>query len=356
MTLAHARGVTGKDQPFAPMEIARRAVGPHDVEIDIAFCGLCHSDVDRAREIWGATKFPIVPGHEIVGHVRAVGDQVTGFAVGDRAAVGCMVNSCQECDRCREGLEQYCRKGNTQTYNWIDRDGTVTQGGYSDRVVVDDRYVLHLPDGMPMDTAAPLLCAGITLYSPLRHWNVGPGTRVGIVGFGGLGHVGVQISAAMGAHTVVFDLAEEKRGDALRLGADEFHLTTEPDVFTDLADSLDLIISTVPANLDYNAFLSTLTLNGTFVIIGVPKGPITAEAFHFISHRRSIAGTRIGSIGETQEMLDFCAEHNIGAEIELVGADEIDASYDRLVKGDVRYRFVLDIATLGAKSEATGHE
>jgi uncharacterized zinc-type alcohol dehydrogenase-like protein len=346
MSFVNARGVTAKDQPFELVSLERRELGPHDVEVTITYCGLCHSDVDRAREIWGVTRFPIVPGHEIVGHVSAIGGEVSRFRVGDRAAVGCIVDSCRECDRCKQGLEQFCRQGNTQTYNWIGRDGLVTQGGYSERIVVDEHYVLHLPDSMSMEHAAPLLCAGITMYSPLRHWNVGPGTRVGIVGFGGLGHVGVQISAAMGAETVVFDIRDDKREDALRLGAKEFRLSTDQEAFTELADSLDLIISTVPANLDYDAFLSTLTLDGTFVIIGVPTAPVAASAFNFISHRRSIAGTRTGSLAETQEMLDFCAEHGIAAEIEMVDADSIDAAFDRLMAGDVRYRFVLDVSTV----------
>jgi uncharacterized zinc-type alcohol dehydrogenase-like protein len=328
------------------MSIERREVGPRDVEIQLAYCGICHSDVDRARELWGMTRFPIVPGHEMVGFVSAMGSQVTTFGLGDRAAVGCMVDSCRQCDRCQQGLEQYCRAGNTQTYNWIGRDGRVTQGGYSERIVVDERYVLRVPQELSMQNAAPLLCAGITMYSPLRHWDVRPGTRVGIVGFGGLGHIGVQIAAAMGAHTTVFDIAEAKRDDALRLGAKVFRVPTDAGMFAELAESFDIIISTVPANLDYNAFMGLLTLDGSFVNIGVPMNPISVEAFNLISHRRSISGTRIGSIQQTQEMLDFCADHNVAAEVELVQADSIDSAFERLVAGDVRYRFVLDINTI----------
>jgi uncharacterized zinc-type alcohol dehydrogenase-like protein len=348
MTTVHARGVTGPGQSFIPMKIERRELGPRDIEIQIAYCGICHSDVDRARELWGMTRFPIVPGHEMVGLVAAAGSDVTVFRPGDRVAVGCMVDSCRECDRCKEGLEQYCRAGNTQTYNWIGRDGEVTQGGYSERIVVDERFVLRVPDNLSMQRGAPLLCAGITMYSPLRHWNVRQGSRVGIIGFGGLGHVGVQISAALGAHTTVFDIAEEKCEDALRLGAQDFRLSSDPAAFTELAESLDLIISTVPASVDYDKFMGLLTLDGSFVNIGVPMKPINVEAFRLISHRRSISGSRIGSIKETQEMLDFCAEHGIAADIEMVDVDSIDSAFERLVAGDVRYRFVLDISTIAA--------
>ncbi|MEN2738397.1 NAD(P)-dependent alcohol dehydrogenase [Microbacterium sp. X-17] len=330
------------------MVIPRREPGPRDVEIAITHCGLCHSDIDRARELWGSTRFPIVPGHEIIGTVVATGSDVSTHAVGDRVAVGCMVDSCGECIRCVEGLEQYCLRGNVQTYNWIGRDGQVTQGGYSDRVVVDEHFVLRVPASLSSAGAAPLLCAGVTMYSPLRHWNVGPTTRLGIIGLGGLGHVGVQIGAALGAEVTVLDLDESKREDAIRLGATDFRVATDPDAFTDLAESLDLIVSTVPANLDYGAYLSLLTLDGTFVNVGVPSRPIEVAAFALISHRRSIAGTRTGSIRETQEVLDFCADHGIEAEVELVDATAIDESFDRMLAGDVRYRFVLETDTLTA--------
>jgi alcohol dehydrogenase (NADP+) len=342
----NARGVAGREESFEPMRVDRRDVGPADVLVDIAFCGICHTDVSRSRSEFGTTHYPIVPGHEIAGVVSTVGSEVRKFAVGDRVGVGCIVDSCRECDYCRAGMEPYCREGNTLTYNGLDRTGQRTRGGYSEKIVVDEGYVVRIPDAIPLEAAAPLLCAGITLYSPLRHWKAGPGVEVGILGFGGLGHVGVSLSAALGARTTVFDLTMDKEADAYRRGADDFRLSTDTAVFTDFTGAFDLILSTVPANLDYDAFLGLLALDGTFVNLGVPKKPIYLDVFSLLHNRRSLAGTLVGSIEETQEMLDFCAANGIAAEVEIVTADEIDKAYDRVAAGDVRYRFVIDIASM----------
>ncbi|WP_446045421.1 NAD(P)-dependent alcohol dehydrogenase [Streptomyces olivaceus] len=346
MITVNSRSIAGPGETFKPMALERRDVGPGDVLIDIAYCGICHTDVSRARSEFGQTHYPLVPGHEIAGTVSAVGSDVRKFVVGDRVGVGCLVDSCRECDYCRAGMEPYCRQGHVRTYNCLDRTGRFTQGGYSEKIVVDEGYVLRIPDGIPLESAAPLLCAGITLYSPLRHWKAGPGVRVAIIGFGGLGHVGVPISAALGAHTTVFDLTMDKKADALRRGADEYRLSTDPTIFTDYAGAFDLILSTVPANLDYDAFLELLTLDGTFVNLGVPKQRITVDVFSLLNNRRSIAGTLVGGIEETQEMLDFCAHNAITPEVEIVSADEIDAAYDRVAAGAARYRCVIDIATM----------
>ena len=348
MITVNARGVAGPEESFTAMTVARRDVGPADVLIDIAFCGICHTDVSRSRSEFGTTHYPIVPGHEIAGVVSAVGSEVRKFAVGDRVGVGCIVDSCRECDYCRAGMEPYCRKGNTLTYNGLDRTGQRTRGGYSEKIVVDEGYVVRIPDEIPLEAAAPLLCAGITTYTPLRHWKAGPGMRVGILGFGGLGHVGAPISAALGAHTTVFDITPAKEADAYRRGADDYRLSTDPSIFDDLAGTFDLIVSTVPANIDYDAFLGLLALDGTFVNVGVPKKPITLDVFSLLNNRRSLSGTLVGNIAETQEMLDFCAQHGIEAEVEVIGADDIDKAFDRVVAGDVRYRFVVDIATLAS--------
>ena len=346
MITVHARSTAGPGEPFKATTIDRRDVGPTDILIDIAYCGICHTDVSRARSEFGVTMYPLVPGHEIAGTVSAVGPEATKFQVGDRVGVGCLVDSCRNCEYCRTGMEPYCREDHIRTYNSIGRDGQPTMGGYSEKIVVDEGYVVRIPDALPLHTAAPLLCAGVTLYSPLRHWKAGPGMRVAIVGCGGLGHVGVSISHALGAHTTVLDLVEDKRADAMRRGADDYRLVTDPTTFTDLASSFDLIVSTVPANIDYDAFLKMLTLDGTLVNLGVPKKPISLNVFSLLYNRRSIAGTLVGGIPETQEMLDFCAEHGIGSEVEIIGADDIDAAYDRVAAADVRYRFVIDISTM----------
>ncbi len=347
MSTVSARSTAGPGEPFKATTIERRDLGACDVLIEIAYSGICHTDIHHARSERGSsTIYPLVPGHEITGIVSAVGGEVTKFAVGDRVGVGCMVDSCRQCDNCGAGLEQYCRGGHVKTYNAIGRDGQPNLGGYSEKIVVDEAYVVRVPGGMPLPNAASLLCAGITMYSPLRHWHAGPGQRVAIVGFGGLGHLGVAISAALGADTTVLDLTVSKRDDALRRGAHGYRVTTDPATFTDLAESFDLIISTVPGNLDYDAFLGLLALDGTFVNLGVPKDPISVDAFSLLSRRRSIAGSLIGGIGETQEMLEFCAERGIGAEIEMIDADRIDEAFDRIMAGDVRYRFVIDVSTM----------
>ncbi|MGJ0183929.1 NAD(P)-dependent alcohol dehydrogenase [Corynebacterium glyciniphilum] len=348
MITVNARTTYGPSEKFVPTTITRRDLGPKDVLIDIAYAGICHTDVGRSRSEFGSTHYPIVPGHEIAGVVSDVGPDVDLFSVGDRVGVGCFVDSCGHCDHCQAGLEPYCRNDRVLTYNSIGRDGNYTQGGYSEKIVVDQGYIVRIPDSIPLKSAAPMLCAGITLYSPLRHWKAGPGMNVAIVGFGGLGHLGVSISAALGANTTVLELSEDKKHDALRRGAIEYRLSTDPAIFDDFKDHFDLILSTVPADLNYDAFLRMLELDGTMVNLGVPKSPITLDVFSLLENRRSLAGTRVGGIAETQEMLDFCAEHGIRAEVEVISADDIDAAYDRVDAGDVRYRFVIDISTMAA--------
>jgi len=352
MLTVNARCTCGPGDPFKAFKIQRRAPGPNDVVIDIAYAGICHSDLDHAYSTRGKTMYPLVPGHEIAGVVSAVGSGVTRFQVGDRAGVGNMVESCRTCASCLEGLEQYCTGGRILTYNSIGRDGNSTHGGYSEKIVVDQDFALRIPDSLPLDGAAPLLCAGITLYSPLRHWKAGPGKRVAIIGFGGLGHVGVQISRALGAHTTVLELSEAKRDDALRMGANDFRVTTDPSTFGALAGTLDLIISTVPANIDLDACLGLLRRDGCLVNLGVPDKPLSVSAMSLLRNRRSLAGTLSGGLAETQEMLDFCGAHGISAEVEVIDADRIDEAYARLLRGDVRYRFVIDVATMGQADPA----
>lgn len=347
MTTVKARGVRGPDTPFEPMTIERRAPGPHDVVIAIAYAGICHSDIEHAHSLRARSMYPLVPGHEIAGLVSAVGAEVTRFKPGDRVGVGNMVDSCRTCPHCVAGLEQYCTGKRVLTYNSMGYDGQPTQGGYSEQVVVDERFVVRIPDAIALKNAAPLLCAGITLYSPLRHWQVGPGSRVAIVGLGGLGHVGVQMARAMGAEVTVLDLAEAKRADAMRLGAHEFRLATPP-TFAALANRFDLIISTVPARLDLEAVLGLLDLDGTLVTLASPKEPLQVPAATLLMNRRSIAGTRSGGLPETEAMLAFCAGHGIGAEVEVIHADGIDDAYRRLEAGDVRFRFVIDASTLAS--------
>ncbi|MFT4396598.1 NAD(P)-dependent alcohol dehydrogenase [Gordonia lacunae] len=345
-TTVNAYIAPAADRPLEPTTIERRDLGPNDVSIDIAFAGICHSDIHTARDEWGGTRFPVVPGHEIAGTVAAVGDAVTRYAVGDRVGVGCFVDSCRECEPCRLGEEQYCERGNVGTYNAVGRDGTPTHGGYSTSIVVDENYVLRIPDGIALDEAAPLLCAGITLYSPLRHWGAGPGKKVAIVGLGGLGHVGVKIAHALGAEVTVLSQSLKKMEDGLRLGADHYHATGEPQTFRELRNTFDLILNTVSANLPIGRYLGMLALDGTLVELGLPEHPIDVPAGALIGKRRSFAGSMIGGIAQTQEMLDFCAEHGIGAEIEVISADRINEAYDRVVASDVRYRFVIDTSTL----------
>ncbi|WP_374611372.1 NAD(P)-dependent alcohol dehydrogenase [Gordonia sp. (in: high G+C Gram-positive bacteria)] len=345
-TTVNAYIAPAADRPLEPTTIERRDLGPNDVSIDIAFAGICHSDIHTARDEWGGTRFPVVPGHEIAGTVAAVGESVTRYAVGDRVGVGCFVDSCRECEPCRLGEEQYCERGNVGTYNAVGRDGSPTHGGYSTSIVVDENYVLRIPDGIALDEAAPLLCAGITLYSPLRHWGAGPGKKVAIVGLGGLGHVGVKIAHALGAEVTVLSQSLKKMEDGLRLGADHYHATSDPQTFRELRSTFDLILNTVSANLPIGKYLGMLALDGTLVELGLPEHPIEVPAGALIGKRRSFAGSMIGGIAQTQEMLDFCAEHGIGAEIEVISADRINEAYDRVVASDVRYRFVIDTSTL----------
>jgi len=346
MTTVAAYAAPAAKAPLERTTIERRAVREFDVLIDIKFAGICHSDIHQAREGWGEAIFPMVPGHEIAGIVSEVGPGVTKFQVGDRVGVGCMVDSCRECDNCKAGLEQYCTNGNVGTYNAIGKDGEPTYGGYSEKVVVDENYVLGIPEGIALDEAAPLLCAGITLYSPLKHWNAGPGKKVAIVGMGGLGHMGVKIAHALGAEVTVLSQSLRKQEDGLKLGADHYYATSDPKTFEELRGSLDLIVSTVSAPLDLGAYLSLLKTDGALVNVGAPEEPVSLNLFSVIGGRKTLAGSGIGGIQETQEMLDFCAEHGFGAEIELISADQINEAYERVLASDVRYRFVIDTATI----------
>ena len=345
-----AYGAHAGDQPLESMDIERRPVGPHDVQIDIAYCGVCHSDLHQVRAEWAGTLFPCVPGHEIVGRVAAVGAHVTGFAQGDLVGVGCIVDSCKHCDDCGVGLENYC-DGMIGTYNFPTPDAPGwTLGGYSQQIVVHERYALRIrhPESQ-LAAVAPLLCAGITTYSPLRHWNAGPGKKVGVVGIGGLGHMGIKLAHAMGAHVVAFTTSESKRADALALGADEVVVSRNVEEMQAHARSFDLIVNTVAAPHDLDAFLVLLKRDATLTLVGAPATPHPSpEVFNLIMKRRSLAGSMIGGIAETQEMLDFCAEHGIVADIELIRADEINEAYERMLAGDVKYRFVIDNATLAA--------
>ena len=331
--------------PFEKTTIERRDLGPRDVLIKIAFAGICHSDIHTGREEWGTATFPLVPGHEIAGTVQQIGTDVDKFSVGDRVGVGCMVDSCRECENCLAGEEQYCLNGNIGTYNAIGKDGRPTEGGYSTHVVVDQDFVLGIPEGVSLDVAAPLLCAGITLYSPLKHWNAGPGKNVAIVGMGGLGHMGVKLAHALGAEVTVLSQTLRKQDDGLAFGADHFYATSDDRTFIELAGTFDLIINTVSATLPMDKYLSLLRLNGTMVNVGAPSDPLSVQAFSLLTMRRSWAGSGIGGIRQTQEMLDFCAEHHLGADIEVISGEQIDEAWDRVVAGDVRYRFVIDTAT-----------
>jgi uncharacterized zinc-type alcohol dehydrogenase-like protein len=333
-------------EPLVKTTIERRDVGAHDVLIDIKYAGICHSDIHTVRGEWGPRQFPLTPGHEIVGIVSEVGSEVGKYKVGDRVGVGCMVNSCGECANCKAGEEQYCLNGMTETYGALDRDGSITQGGYSTHVVVTEDFVLAIPDGLELDIAAPLLCAGITTYSPLHHWGAGPGKKVAIVGLGGLGHMAVKIAHALGAEVTVLSQTLSKKDAGIALGADHFYATSDPETFAALAGKFDLILNTVSAVIDVNAYLSLLALDGALVSVGAPPEPLAVNAFSLIGGRRTFAGSLIGGIRETQEMLNFCAEHKLGSEIELISADQINEAYERVLKSDVRYRFVIDGATI----------
>jgi alcohol dehydrogenase (NADP+) len=333
-------------EPLQPTTIERRDLGPNDVLIEVRYAGICHSDIHTVRGDWGPMPYPLVPGHEIAGMVAEVGNQVSRHRVGDRVGVGCMVNSCRECANCRNGDEQYCTAGMVATYGGTDRDGTVTQGGYSTHIVVDADFVLTIPEGLDLAAAAPLLCAGITTYSPLRRRGTGPGKRVAVVGLGGLGHMAVKIAVAMGAEVTVLSQSLKKQEDGLRLGARDYYATGDSDTFTTLANRFDLVVNTVSAPIDLDAYLGLLAVDGTLVNVGAPSDPLSLNVFSVIVGRRSLAGSMIGGIRETQEMLDFCAVHGLGAEIELISAAQINEAYERVLASDVRYRFVIDTATL----------
>ncbi|TDQ73728.1 putative zinc-type alcohol dehydrogenase-like protein [Sphingobacterium yanglingense] len=342
-----AFGTEAPEADLKSMNIQRREVTSKDVEIDILYCGVCHSDLHTARNEWGSTSYPSVPGHEIVGRITKIGSGVTKFKVGDLVGVGCMVDSCRECDSCKEGLEQYCENGMTGTYDSIDKHlGTHTMGGYSERVVVDEDFVLRVPANLDLAATAPLLCAGITTYSPLRHWNVGAGQRVGIVGIGGLGHMGVKLAKAMGAYVVVITTSASKKEDAMRLGADEIILSTDDEQMKKNAGTLHFILDCVSAQHDINAYLRLLKRDGQLTLVGAPEHPLPVAAFSLIPTRKSFSGSMIGGIAETQEMLDFCGQHNITSDIELIRMEDINTAYERLLKSDVKYRFVIDMASL----------
>jgi uncharacterized zinc-type alcohol dehydrogenase-like protein len=346
MKTVNAYASFAADKPLEPTTIERRDVGPHDVLIDIKFAGICHSDIHTARGEWHEPTRPIVVGHEIAGIVAEVGDEVTKHKVGDRVGVGCMVDSCRECENCQKGMEQYCLQGMTGTYDGIDRDGRPTAGGYSTHIVVTEDFVLQIPEGIELDAAAPLLCAGVTLFSPLSRFGAGPGKKVAIIGLGGLGHMGVKIAHAMGAEVTVLSQSLKKQEDGLRLGADSYYATSDRDTFKQLRGSFDLIINTVSANLPMDKYLSLLKAEGTLVEVGAPEKPMPISAFSLIGGGKTLAGSMIGGIAQTQEMLDFCAEHHLGAEIEVIGADKINDAWERVIASDVRYRFVIDTATL----------
>ncbi|MFN3651630.1 MAG: NAD(P)-dependent alcohol dehydrogenase [Armatimonadota bacterium] len=347
-TPALGYAATSPSSPLEPFSFTRRDLGPRDVEIEILYCGVCHSDLHTARGEWGGTIYPVVPGHEIVGRVQRVGGRVTRFREGDLAGVGCMVDSCRTCKNCRDGLEQFCDGELILTYNSPERQtGGVTYGGYSDRIVVDEHFVLRISDRLDPAGAAPLLCAGITTYSPLRHWKVGPGQKVGIVGLGGLGHMGVKLAHAFGAHTVLFTTSPSKAQDAWRLGADEVVISRNEDEMQAHANSFDFILDTVAAPHNLDAYTSLLRRDGTLCLVGLPEHPHPSPSVaNLIFKRRSIAGSLIGSIAETQEMLDFCAEHGITSDIVLIPIQEINEAYERMLRSDVKYRFVIDMASL----------
>lgn len=334
--------------PIAPLEIERREPGSNDVFIDIKYCGICHSDIHQARNEWGGSLYPMVPGHEITGIVARVGDKVTRFKVGDRVGVGCMVDSCKECSSCNEGLEQYCEKGNVQTYNSVALDGkTPNYGGYSKHITVNERFVVRIPDSLSLDVAAPLLCAGITTYSPLKHWKAGPGKSVAVVGLGGLGHMGVKLAAALGAEVTTISRSHNKEADALAMGSKHYLATADSGAVEKAQGKFDLIINTVSSAADMDSYLNMLKRDGVMVLVGAPPEALPVSAFSLIPMRKALVGSTIGGIPETQEMLEFCAEHKIGSDIETIPIDKVNEAYERLLKSDVRYRFVIDIASLG---------
>jgi uncharacterized zinc-type alcohol dehydrogenase-like protein len=346
MSTVSAYAANSATEPLTRTTITRRNPGPHDVAIDIKFAGICHSDIHTVKGEWGQANYPVVPGHEIAGVVTAVGSAVTTHKVGDHVGVGCFVDSCRECSSCLAGLEQYCKRGMTTTYNGVGRDGQPTYGGYSGSIVVDENYVVQIPSTLELDIAAPLLCAGITLYSPLRHWNAGPGKRVAVIGLGGLGHMGVRLGAAMGCEVTVLSQSLKKMEDGLRLGASHYYSTADPETFRNLRSSFDLVLNTVSANLDLSAYLNLLDVDGTFVELGLPEQPMEVPASALTGMRRSLSGSNIGGIAETREMLNFCAEQGVAPEIELIEPSYINEAYERVLASDVRYRFVIDTSSL----------
>lgn len=346
-TKAKAYAAQSATTPLAPWEFERRDLKPHDVQFDILYCGVCHSDLHQARGEWGGEVFPMVPGHEIVGRITAVGSGVKKFKVGDLAGTGCLVDSCRSCDNCKHGLEQFCQSGPSFTYNGTEQDKvTLTQGGYSDTIVVHEDFTLRIPDKLDLAATAPLLCAGITTYSPLRHWKVGKGQKVAVVGLGGLGHMGVKFAVAFGAEVTVMSTSPDKEADARKLGAHKFIVTKDPDQMASVAGSFDFILDTVSAPHDLNVYLGLLKAKGALVCVGIPPTPYQIHAFSFVAGSKVLAGSMIGGLAETQEMLDFCAAHNIVSDIEIIDIKDIENAYARMSKGDVRYRFVIDMATL----------
>jgi alcohol dehydrogenase (NADP+) len=333
--------------PLRHYELERRDLRPGDVQIDIFYCGVCHTDIHQVRNEWGNSMYPMVPGHEIVGRVTAVGSAVTKFKAGDLAGIGCMVDSCRECDKCKQGLEQFCEEGNVGTYNSLERDKkTITYGGYSKEIIASEAFVLKVSDKLDLKAVAPLLCAGITTYSPLRHWKVGKGHKVGVLGLGGLGHMAVKFASSFGAEVTMLSHSPSKEADAKRLGAHRFALTSNPDTLKSLGKYFDFIIDTVSAPHDYNVYLQMLNTDGIMICVGAPPAPAQVLGFNLIGERRSIAGSLIGGIPETQEMLDYCAEHNIVSDVEMIPIQEINTAYERMMRGDVKYRFVIDLASL----------
>jgi uncharacterized zinc-type alcohol dehydrogenase-like protein len=343
------KGYAVKDAraPLEPFSFERRELRPNDVHIDILYCGVCHSDIHQVRNEWGGSIYPMVPGHEIVGRVKSVGSSVSRFKPGDLAGVGVMIETCNKCKPCNDGLEQYCVEGFTDTYNSIERDGkTVAMGGYSTEIVTDEKFTYNVPSSLDLKAVAPLLCAGITTYSPLRYANVGKGTKTGVVGLGGLGHMAVKFAVSFGAEVTVLSTSPSKEADARRLGAHHFALTTDKETMKKLDSSFDVIIDTLSADHDFNPYLDLLGLNGKLMVVGLPSDHPRARAHKLTKNRRSITGSTIGSLAETQEMLDYCAKHNIVADVEVIPIQKINEAYERMIKNDVKYRFVIDLASL----------
>lgn len=347
MIAAKGYAVYDAVSPLIPWNFERREPGPYDVQIDILYCGVCHSDIHQARNEWNNANYPMVPGHEIIGRVVKVGEHVKRFKAGDLAGVGVIVDSCRECDNCKHGMEQYCEKGSVFTYNSFERDGkTATYGGYSNRIVTTEDFVLQISDKLPPEGVAPLLCAGITTYSPLRHWKISEGHKVGVLGLGGLGHMAVKFASSFGAEVTMLSTSPAKEADARRLGAHHFILTKDKEQVKKVANHFNFIVDTVSAPHDYNMYLNMLKTNGTLICVGIPPTPIEMYGFSLLGNRRSIGGSQIGGMKETQEMLDYCAEQNIVSEVEVIAMKDINTAYERMIKGDVRYRFVIDMATL----------